>query len=215
MPFKDPWLRDGQLDSPIEVHRRVFEKTGDPVHLWRAYEICRELMNATPRPLIETLPEWIFEYLDKVMEWCHKRFNDYPFEKKIDVAGELALLMGFKATGQGTRRTAFSENQINRRNESLASMVGRALEDIGVDPSDPRPSEIASAITTVAENLQIRADEYRAMCKEDPDQHPSVESIRRDEQARLDALALGESTIRRAWEAWGAFQHPSQSSASK
>ena len=45
MPFIDPWLSRGKK-SPLEDERRLYKKTGNPIHVWNAYGICRAFIIA-------------------------------------------------------------------------------------------------------------------------------------------------------------------------
>jgi hypothetical protein len=64
MAFEDPWLKK-QHPSPIEYERRMYERTSNPIHVLRAYQICRELMEP-PGRLCDTLPDWLFQYFDTI-----------------------------------------------------------------------------------------------------------------------------------------------------
>jgi hypothetical protein len=122
MPFEDPWLKKGQ-PSPIEFERVQYQKSEDrrnPIHVLRAYQICRELM---ARPgLCDTLPDWIFQYFDTIAEAVQTEFHeDKPAPAKILEA------MKIKAAGQGVRTSAFSAHALARRDISLAIEVRKAL----------------------------------------------------------------------------------------
>src|SRR5262245_38630116 len=104
MPFEDPWFRQGKRMSPLDFERRLYEETGNPLHVLRALQICSELMRGGVYGS-DSLPEWILDYLDKAIGEVQELWNEPDQQKGVPV--KIAEIFGFKRAGQGVRDTAF------------------------------------------------------------------------------------------------------------
>jgi hypothetical protein len=198
MPFEDPWLAKGQ-SSPLEFERRCFEETnGNPIHVWRAYLICRELTTAPQGPIVAGLPNWILHYLDRIGEHVREMFYRHDEGESINLGAELAGIMGFKDAGQGRRSTAFVDNELAQRDMSLAIDIRHALGAEGVNPETATPAQVDDAIENVLEDCRVLAESYRAAIDS------TGKPWRASQRQELDRLALraklSDSTLRRAWQ---------------
>jgi len=74
-PFDDPWLQAGQ-DSQLEAVRRRYERTGNPLYVWRGYDICRDLLDKNVSQARHPFPTWILDYLDRVTNSLWQLHNE-------------------------------------------------------------------------------------------------------------------------------------------
>jgi hypothetical protein len=194
MSFKDPWLAKGK-PSPIEFERLSFEATSNPIHLWRAYRIARELMTARPGPIVSTLPDWIFEHFDAVQDRVQEMFYRHGDGEHFNVAAEIAAVTGFKSIGQGVRSTAFSDDELARRDIGLASGVQELLRQAGVNPAEASTAQVDDAIADLLENRRAVAEAYER--NGGPDD--------RERRRLTERATISDSTVRRAWEKWHSY----------
>jgi len=126
MPFEDPWLREGQTISPLDRARRMYAKTENPIHAWRALEICADLMREGVYGC-DTLPPWLLDYLMTSVDRIRDIFNEDP---DGEVSKRIAAALGFKPIGRGVRRQAFRDFARDDRDQMLAKKVwrGRRLQ---------------------------------------------------------------------------------------
>ena len=78
MPFEDPWLRAGKLGSPLDFERRMYEQTKNPIHVWRAYEICSDLMRGGVFGC-DALPTWVLDHFDHIVEIVREFYYEVEF----------------------------------------------------------------------------------------------------------------------------------------
>ncbi|HVH27471.1 MAG TPA: hypothetical protein VM818_11945 [Vicinamibacterales bacterium] len=103
MAFEDPWFREGKTTSPLDWERRMHEQTKNPIHVWRAYQICSELMRGWGGDYrCESLPDWVLEYFDAAASAIEELFGDVegqPVPQKIaDVDGAYDAPRAWKQT---------------------------------------------------------------------------------------------------------------------
>jgi hypothetical protein len=113
MSFEDPWFREGQTKSPLDWERRMFEQTGNPLHVWRAYEICSELMRGGVFHS-DSLPSWVLDYFDTVLDAIRELYYE-NYDGKVtatEMGARLMEALKIKAAGQGVRSTAFSKDRL-------------------------------------------------------------------------------------------------------
>lgn len=160
MEFEDPWIREGK-SSPIEFERRMYEQTNNPIHAWRAHEICCELMRASAfasSTLPATaciLPAWVISYFETATEGIRQVFNAVGDEMMTDeqMIKGLAEALAFKEAGRGLRRNAFKDCDLEHRRQMLASMVWQRLQG--------RPNDSIEAIAAdVEDQLEEAADSF-------------------------------------------------------
>jgi hypothetical protein len=136
MPFEDPWFRDGKTMSPLDWERRMYERTKNPLHAWRAYQICSELMRGGIYGC-DSLPEWVLDYFDATTLVIQDLFNE-SFDG--NVPQRIADGFGFKRAGQGVRATAFTNFDLEHRDLMLATDVRRL---VNAQPTQSREAVIA------------------------------------------------------------------------
>jgi len=143
VPFHDPWLHKGQ-DSPLERERRLYAHTRNPIHVWRALQICSEQRDEDRSAV---LPAWIVDYLDTftgvIQEWFNERDGD-----DTGLADHLTAALGFKPAGRGVRDTAFAAWDQAHRDEHLVIEIRRQSR------AQPEVSK-ADIMADLAERLQV------------------------------------------------------------
>ena len=143
MGFKDPWFSEGK-QSPLDFERRMYEQTGNPIHVWRAWQMCSDLMRAGVYRC-DSLPEWILDYIDRIAATLQERLSE-SWGKNPDRSQLATVLMdviGVVPAGRGVTSNALSENRRQHRDLSLASAVRvelrdrpRSLEQVFADVAD-------------------------------------------------------------------------------
>lgn len=188
MTFVDPWFADGQSSSPIDTERRLYEHSGNPVHAWRAFGVCLELMR-TGR--IGGLPAWLIDYFENLSDAVREVYYDSA-DKPLsqDALGErLAAALRFRELGQGVRRDAFQASQVDERDRTIAWMVYHRREQTG--------SALEIVIGDVVDQLASSAAEF--------DRLRALGLISPGAQAMTHQIAVSESTVWRAWRKWRPF----------
>ncbi len=117
-PFLDPWVQRGSASSPIDFDRQEYERTGNPMYVWRAYSVCRELLDGD---VIASFPDWILAYFDRVVENLKARVDTPPSSGRVATA--VAEAFEFKDVGQTGRGTPFSRMNQDQEAVLLAASV--------------------------------------------------------------------------------------------
>jgi hypothetical protein len=187
MPFVDPWTSH----SPIEWERRMYEQTGNTLHVWRAIQICSELMLPKgTRPIIDCYPDWVCNYLSVVADRFEELYNAPDGEVK-NFGPVVADCLGMKKLGQGVRSDAYEIWERARRDRMLAVAVWRYLK---LNPG----ASVRDACGFLAEESAERARRFETAKREGrfrPDRQPLIE---------VD-VAYTEDTYYRAWRDWNGF----------
>lgn len=132
-------------DSAIEFDRQMFEKTKNPLYVWRALEFCCSLAH---RGICDSFPDWITEYLASVAEGINQIYHQRGFshlDTDPKVSATIVELLKFKDAGQGKRLNAFAAFQAEHEALMLAGEVRNYLRDT------PGATE-ADAFVMVSEN---------------------------------------------------------------
>ncbi len=124
-PFVDPWLQEGKW-SPLNWERRLYARTDNPLHVWRAIEICH---SERPTPSTGGYPDWVYAYLGKVAERVHALYLKQADGAVENLGADIAELLEFKPAGQGHRTNALVEWDRSRIREGLAREVARRLHE--------------------------------------------------------------------------------------
>ena len=164
-PFVDPWLKDGKA-SPLDRERRLYKRTDNPVHVWRAIEICH---SERPTPWTGGYPDWVYEYLATMAEGVHALYLKHANGAVVNLDADVAELLGFKSTGQGRRTNALVEWDRSRTRQRLALEVARRLR---MDPG----LTIAQACSDVSVDHDANHDPAPA-CRSDHERRVSAEVI--------------------------------------
>jgi hypothetical protein len=109
-------------NAEVEWHRRMYESSNNPLHVWRAYQICSERLRAH---LYDGMPLWILAYFDRAAEAVQNLFYE-SLERDLTKAelGDVMIdALDLKRTGQGVRTDAFSNRKREARDRDLASLV--------------------------------------------------------------------------------------------
>lgn len=102
----------------IEIPRCKFfwTKTENPLYVWRAYQICREIEC--------DLPAWVLNYFDKSANYL---LNEKFKYEGNGVQSNFYEALGMRTTGQGV--TPWKEYKDIERRMSAVCMVSRIKED--------------------------------------------------------------------------------------
>ncbi|MEQ8813553.1 MAG: hypothetical protein RLO51_16780 [Thalassobaculum sp.] len=84
----------------IEVERRCYQETGNPLHVWAAYGLARVVK--TPPP------EWVLAYFDGVGRNLFTVAAVHLNGKAANVPAEIMVALGMKPPGKSGSGTAFS-----------------------------------------------------------------------------------------------------------
>lgn len=141
MPFEDPWFREGKTTSPLDFERRMYEQTKNPLHVWRAYQICRDVGGGS-------FPEWVLEYFDTATTTIQMLYGGDFEAQDAPLLQTIADVFGFKRAGQGVRQTAFSAFDLEHRDLMLAGLVRRAIRLQPAIPIQTIVAEIADQKNT-------------------------------------------------------------------
>jgi hypothetical protein len=183
MPFIDPWLQQGNT-SPLETERRMYAKTGNAVHVWRAIRICRE-----PGTVCDGFPDWVCDYLGNIARGVDDMYRDHE-DGRLDLRSQAAALMGLTRPAGGARGTAFTDADLAHRNLTLATMVARYLrEHPGASPAD--------AFASLAEDQACRAARF--------EETNAATMLASCVKPTLHETRISEDAFREAWTGWRDF----------
>jgi hypothetical protein len=149
MAFQDPWFSEGKM-SPLDWERRMYEQTKNPLHAWRALQICVALMRGGSYGC-DSLPEWMLDYFKTATSGIQEMFGDALDGNDQAITQKLADALGFKRVGQGVRGTAFSNYSLEHRDLMIATGVGR---EIRLNPTQ----SIETIIAEFAEREQMSSE---------------------------------------------------------
>lgn len=115
--------------SVLEYDRRCYELTKNPIHVWRAYQMCSEMMEGGF--VSDPLPSWIREYFDGIADVVQQLFGDLYADSGSSAARarineQLAAALGLLEIGQGAKSSAFKDHDLQQRDMRLAMDVRHA-----------------------------------------------------------------------------------------
>lgn len=143
MPFEDPWLREGKI-SPLEWERRMFQKTENALHAWRALAICASIRRHDAARC-DTLPPWLLEYVLTSATSFEELIEDEPDD---DFPTLIAIALHFRAKGQGVRRAIVRNHERDLRDFQIAIELRGARR---LQPAEPLEGLVAG----IAEARQL------------------------------------------------------------
>lgn len=105
--------------SNVDYFKDEWEKNGNPLNVWRAYSECREAC-------VE-IPEWVYEYFDRVGDNFLYLLDAPPGKGKVSNA--IAEALGMKAEGKGGRANVFADLNGHTDEMIMAHDVDCLIED--------------------------------------------------------------------------------------
>jgi hypothetical protein len=181
MPFEDPGFREGAAMSRLDAERHLYQQTRNPIHAWRAFSICSQLMRQRLYGS-DALPDWLLDYVDSSMEGLRQLFSSAGGITPAQMAAGVADALGFSAPGHGIR-TASRNAAPGNRQQALARMVWNRRRD---DPS--------RSIESIAAQIEQRLNASAALFEQGKQagiipasERPNEHEIRASKKAIEDA----------------------------